>query len=88
MVSADDADELRRKQIAQIAELQNDLDSATARLANLEKTKARLANEAEAARTEADILGEFFEVIRLIFEILRPTSRTTREETACIRQDC
>ncbi|KAI6239365.1 CRE-MYO-2 protein [Aphelenchoides fujianensis] len=58
MVSADDADELRRKQIAQIAELQNDLDSATARLNNLEKTKARLANEADAARTEADILGQ------------------------------
>ncbi|KAI6204528.1 hypothetical protein M3Y94_00684900 [Aphelenchoides besseyi] len=58
MVSADDADELRRKQLQQIAELQNDLDSASARLNNLEKTKARLSNEADAARTEADILGQ------------------------------
>ncbi|CAD5233385.1 unnamed protein product [Bursaphelenchus xylophilus] len=58
MVSADDADELRRKQIAQIAELQNELDSATVRLANLEKQKARLTNEADAARTECDILQQ------------------------------
>ena len=58
MVSSDDADELRRKQIAQIAELQNDLDSATARLANLEKTRARLAMESDGARSEADILGQ------------------------------
>ena len=41
MVSGDDADELRRKQLAQIAELQNDLDSATARLNNLVSFSAK-----------------------------------------------
>lgn len=54
LVGEDELDDLRRKQLAEIAELQNDLDAVNVRLQSLEKQRARLGAESDAARIDAD----------------------------------
>lgn len=51
-------DELRRKQLAEIAELQNEIDVVNARLQSMEKQRTRLNAETDCARADADALGQ------------------------------
>ena len=57
-LSDEELDELRRKQLAEIAELQNELDTVNARLQSLEKQRARFGAEADGARADADALSQ------------------------------
>ena len=43
--------------MAQIAELQNEVNAVAARLQSLEKQRHRLTTEADSARAEAESLG-------------------------------
>ena len=54
----DELDELRRKQLAEIAELQNEIDVVNARLQSMEKQRARLSAETDSARADADALAQ------------------------------
>ncbi|KAK0402451.1 hypothetical protein QR680_016341 [Steinernema hermaphroditum] len=55
LVGADEMEDMRRKQQSQLVDLQAQLDEANSRVSALEKQKARLTSEAEAARTDAEI---------------------------------
>lgn len=56
--SDDELDDLRRKQLAEIAELQNEIDVVNARLQSMEKQRARLSAETDSARADADSLAQ------------------------------
>lgn len=56
LIADEDAEDLRRRQFAEIAQCQTDLDNATARLAALERQRSHLAGEAESARADANEL--------------------------------
>uniref|UniRef100_A0A914L0P7 Myosin heavy chain n=1 Tax=Meloidogyne incognita TaxID=6306 RepID=A0A914L0P7_MELIC len=58
LVSDDELDDLRRKQLAEIAELQNEIDVVNARLQSMEKQRARLSAETDSARADADSLAQ------------------------------
>jgi chromosome segregation ATPase len=57
LVSEDELDDLRRKQLAQIAELQNEVNAVASRLQTLEKQKGRLTADADSARADAESLA-------------------------------
>jgi myosin protein heavy chain len=58
LVPDEELDDLRRKQLAEIAQLQNEVDTLNARLQSLEKQRARLSAEADGARGDADALSQ------------------------------
>uniref|UniRef100_A0A915EFF8 Myosin motor domain-containing protein n=1 Tax=Ditylenchus dipsaci TaxID=166011 RepID=A0A915EFF8_9BILA len=58
LVADDDVDEMRRKQLADIAQMQNELDAANSRLQSLEKQRSRLTAELDAARSESENLNQ------------------------------
>uniref|UniRef100_A0AC35UID6 Myosin motor domain-containing protein n=1 Tax=Rhabditophanes sp. KR3021 TaxID=114890 RepID=A0AC35UID6_9BILA len=55
LISAEEMEEIRRKQLAQISELQNEFDASTSKAGILEKTKCRLTADVEASRAEAEL---------------------------------